>query len=483
MKVFIFFAIIFILLVAVSFWVYVSTIVIGIVILCIGNGISKALRGNFASIWWHILTVAVTVYSTGMLWKDIFDETVDIGSQPYIILIVYGIASLILLGVISKFKQSAADNTYAQKNNTHSYSKASIASESTSSTQIRFGSPSTESASPIADDLLSRLRENLTVERKIFDRYGLTFRFNLIKDHDVLQLNYELSNTKQLVSRISKGTGFTIKANVYDAENNLLCIEEAWVEYGLLKSGYAADYFYFSGDAMSQANSMRVYAIDPNEEDHDDDEDGTEIIPDEMKHVLLDESIAFRFNEILSDSLKLIEKTTYPKTFFGRYNDALINADKIYTTTHSEENKAYAREIIDDLEKNRDKRIIEFVDRCHLKGNLYSIKDELLSGQYDISPETVSYINELVAKIEAEEDEAPASGEYIYCSLSFSAEGKTYYYKTTDETLKYGDKVIVPIGNDGREGVAKIEKIERFKVGETPYPPRCTKNILGKCEY
>ncbi len=99
----------------------------------------------------------------------------------------------------------------------------------------------------------------------------------------------------------------------------------------------------------------------------------------------------------------------------------------------------------------------------------------MLSGQYDISPEIVTYINELVAKIEAEYDDFPASGEYIYCSLFFSSEVKTYYYKTTDETLKYGDEVIVSVGDNGRKGIAKIEKIEKFKVGDTPYPPNRTK--------
>ena len=355
--------------------------------------------------------------------------------------------------------------------------------KATVATQTSYGSFSTGSTSSRASSLLSRVRKNLTVDKKIFDRYGLTFKCNLIEDCDTLQLNYELSNTKQLVSQISKGTDFTLKANVYDANNNLLCIEETWVEYGQLKSGYAADFFYFSSDSMSRANSMRVYAIDPNEEDYDDEDEDTAPVPDEMKQFILDETLASRFNEILSDSLKLIGTTTYPKTFFGRYNDALTNAEKIITTTHSDEHKAYAREIIEDLKKNRDKKIIEFVDRCNRKGNLYSIKDELLSGQYDISPKVVAYINELVAKIEAEDDDAPASGEYIYCSLSFGTEGKTYYYKTTDETLKCGDEVIVPVGNDGRKGIAKIEKIEKFKIGETPYPPSRTKNILGKCEY
>lgn len=349
--------------------------------------------------------------------------------------------------------------------------------------QTNRGSITASTLSESGSSLLARVRKNLTVDSKIFDQYGLTFRCNLVDDYGTLQLNYELSNTKQLLSQIGKGTDLTLKANVYDTSNNLLCIEESWIEYNQLKSGYAAAFFYFSSDSMSKANSIRVYAIDPKEENYDEEEDAPSIKSDNMNQFLLDESLASRYNEILSDSLKLIGTTTTPKTFFGRYDDALTFAHKIISTTHSDGHKAYAQEIIDDLQKSRDTKCIGFIDRCNQKGTLYSIKDELLSGQYDISSAVIEYINNLITEIENERADAPTNGEYIYCSLSFGSEGKTYYYKTTDKTLKCGDEVIVPVGNEGRKGIAKIVKIETFKVGETPFPPSRTKSILGKCKY
>ena len=149
--------------------------------------------------------------------------------------------------------------------------------------------------------------------------------------------------------------------------------------------------------------------------------------------------------------------------------------------THSDGHRTYAQEIIDDLTINREVKVKEFVDRCFTREKLYSVKTDLLSGQYSLSDSMIAYINELLEKIENADTDIPASGEYIYCSLSFGSNGKTYYYKTTDTTLKCGDEVVVHVGDSGRKSIAKIEKIEIFKVGETPYPPNLTKDILGRC--
>lgn len=185
----------------------------------------------------------------------------------------------------------------------------------------------------------------------------------------------------------------------------------------------------------------------------------------------------------LSYSLELLNTTVYPKTFFKRYDDALSSAREISDIAFSHTDKAFAKSVIDDLINNREQKIRDFVDRCHAQGKLYSVKDELLLGYYDLSPSIKSYIAELITGIEDDCGDIPESGEYIYCSISFGTEGRTYHYKTTDETLKCGDEVIVPVGNNERKSVGKIEKIERFKAGETPYPPSLTKEILGRCEY
>lgn len=113
------------------------------------------------------------------------------------------------------------------------------------------------------------VRKNLTVDEEVFRRHGMVFKCNLVSHYSALQLNFEISNTKQFASKIGKQEGLKIKANAYDAEGNLLCMEDEWIPYSLLKSGYASDYFYFSSESINGANSIKVYAIDPVDEDKD----------------------------------------------------------------------------------------------------------------------------------------------------------------------------------------------------------------------
>ena len=289
-----------------------------------------------------------------------------------------------------------------------------------------------------------------------------------------MQLNFELNITKEGLSRFPRYNELTIKVNAYDKKGNLLCIEETGIDYSDLKSGYFADFFYLSNVSTPEVNSLKIYAIDPAEENEEDDV---------SFDFTSNEDVVSELNNMLNKSLELLQTTVYPKTYFSRYQIALDNAKKIAETAHIEVHKTFALDIIKDLTENRPQKIKEFIDRCYSKGNLYSIKDELLSGKYDLPDEVKTYIESLICKIETENTDLPESGEYIYCSISLDATGKTYYYKTTDETLKCGDEVIVKVGKEGKKVIAKIVKIERFPIGKTPYPPSLTKEILSKCPW
>ena len=72
------------------------------------------------------------------------------------------------------------------------------------------------------------------------------------------------------------------------------------------------------------------------------------------------------------------------------------------------------------------------------------------------------------------------SDQLIYCSVSFSKDGYTYYYRTEDGNLETGDKVVVPVGPDRFERVGVVEEIEYFFPHEVPYPIEKTKFILRK---
>ncbi|MGM9629860.1 hypothetical protein [Butyricicoccus sp.] len=73
-------------------------------------------------------------------------------------------------------------------------------------------------------------------------------------------------------------------------------------------------------------------------------------------------------------------------------------------------------------------------------------------------------------------------GEYIYCSVEFEPYGKTYYYRTADNSLRAGDSVIVPAGQDNAEKKVTITEIKYFTEEDVPFPLEKTKFILRKAE-
>ena len=55
------------------------------------------------------------------------------------------------------------------------------------------------------------------------------------------------------------------------------------------------------------------------------------------------------------------------------------------------------------------------------------------------------------------------STKYIYLSVEFSDGGKTYYYRTDDDTIQCGDFVIVPVGSYD-EKIVKVRDREACRM-------------------
>lgn len=73
------------------------------------------------------------------------------------------------------------------------------------------------------------------------------------------------------------------------------------------------------------------------------------------------------------------------------------------------------------------------------------------------------------------------SRKYIYLSVEFSEGGKTYYYRTEDDTIERGDYVIVPVSNSD-EKMVKVVDIEEFGEDELPMPIESVNLIIKKIE-
>lgn len=68
----------------------------------------------------------------------------------------------------------------------------------------------------------------------------------------------------------------------------------------------------------------------------------------------------------------------------------------------------------------------------------------------------------------------------IFCRVAFQAFGRTYYYLTTDDSIRAGDRVIVPVGNSREEKRGVVTEVTYCQPEDAPYPPGKTKTILRK---
>lgn len=72
--------------------------------------------------------------------------------------------------------------------------------------------------------------------------------------------------------------------------------------------------------------------------------------------------------------------------------------------------------------------------------------------------------------------------EIIYLSVEFQIGGRTYYYKTEDDTIRPGDEVYVPVGNDGERKRVKVKKIDYYLPNNTPFPEDKTRSVICRAD-
>lgn len=70
--------------------------------------------------------------------------------------------------------------------------------------------------------------------------------------------------------------------------------------------------------------------------------------------------------------------------------------------------------------------------------------------------------------------------EYIYCGVMFPYQDRIYQYRTEDKTIRPGDMVIVPVGEDNEEKTARVVSVDIYRYTDVPYPIHKTKMIIEK---
>lgn len=142
------------------------------------------------------------------------------------------------------------------------------------------------------------------------------------------------------------------------------------------------------------------------------------------------------------------------------------------TITDPLETKDY--EIIVDFQKRRRLVIKGTFDKHGLPSDFPEFAEDILDFMWSYG------IGEILEPSVYKQAKRRAN-DYIFCSVEFSEDGKSYYYLTEDDTLEIGDYVLVPVGKrDARTAIVEIVNIEYFSEDEVPFPIDKVKSIIKK---
>ncbi len=71
--------------------------------------------------------------------------------------------------------------------------------------------------------------------------------------------------------------------------------------------------------------------------------------------------------------------------------------------------------------------------------------------------------------------------EYIFCSVIFSDNGKSFYYLSDKDDISVCDLVVVPVGKNNIEKIGEVVNVEYFAEENVPFPLNKTKKIIRTC--
>jgi hypothetical protein len=112
--------------------------------------------------------------------------------------------------------------------------------------------------------------------------------------------------------------------------------------------------------------------------------------------------------EMLQDSVELISKTVYCKTFFYRYDFAIENAQIILKLSKGLENEQAAQEMLDVLKREKAHIINDFLYRCYDAGKIKYVKNDIWPYMSKVPVESRNLLDTMIRKEELEEEKLQA---------------------------------------------------------------------------
>ena len=105
---------------------------------------------------------------------------------------------------------------------------------------------------------------------------------------------------------------------------------------------------------------------------------------------------AMQHFRILNDSIELISKTVYPKTFFYRYGLAVQEAQIVAKLSHGLKNEQAAQDMLRTLQEEKKNIVNSFLFRCYDAGKLPSVKDDIRAYKHEMPNESFELFSDMV---------------------------------------------------------------------------------------
>jgi len=174
--------------------------------------------------------------------------------------------------------------------------------------------------------------------------------------------------------------------------------------------------------------------------------------------------------ERLDEDLGQIERTDDPDSFFLRYKDAVDACAELLSLKLGDDIDSRILNTLHYLFGDKTELINKFLDRSSSSGRLSYDTDKIIEHKGEMTADSYDYFLSLTGLAEL---------SYTYCTVTFGG-NHTYDYICEIPEISVGDDVIVPVGEEEAEKLAKVTAIKKYRYDEVPYPVSKIKKIIAK---
>ena len=176
---------------------------------------------------------------------------------------------------------------------------------------------------------------------------------------------------------------------------------------------------------------------------------------------------------ILKDSLRIMEETVNPETFFSRMKVAQKEALYCQKEADIIWEGMTCREIYEMLndEERRDEIVTDFIEKLFDEGK----EDNLTYKMHEAGAYmTEDELNYFVFRLDKK--------KYHFCKVSFEDTNKLYTYITKDKMIKAGDTVTIPVGNEFAPDyrIRQVEEVFDSSLDDLDFPVKALRCVDKK---